>query len=316
MSSTDVREWLREQGEDVRGRGKIPDDLQAKYDAAHPPAPPRAEILESDYPDLDAGVTEADFPPDDDPPPAAPAPPRTGGQRRERAPRTVRPAKPKRFTERIFGSRDRKPRARQARVPLGDFAEETWEDLAMIAQPVPPLARMLGIQAPYAGVVFDRQVKGTFVDTLLQPVARNAGIVRGLTGLAGPPVYVGLICATGQRVQLADPETGQPAFHPDGTPVMDYDGRTKMLFMGLRYSLLQMVKITDQNADQIAERVEQSAARNEAVDAIIASIFSMPGAGPERPPAAAFTPTGDAAGGFQYPGEPSMDGAGVDPGRA
>jgi hypothetical protein len=319
-ATTDVRAWLREQGHDVATRGAIPADLHALYDEAHAGAVP-GEVIGSLDLDFSGGVTEADFPPAGEPSPedlegARPAAPRS----RERKPRAVKAA-PARggLRERVFGGARGKARhARGPRVSLSEWAEETWSDLAWLAQPVPPLARILTIQAPYAGAVFDEQIKGTVIDAALQPVAKYSGVWRALNGLAGPPVYVGLICATGARVQASDP-AGKPLFHPDGAPVLVYDQRTQMLFQGLRYSLLQMTKVSEVNAEQIRERAEASAERMRVVDQIMADLFDLPVTPVTvSPPAARHRPPagGDPAqNGFRYPEPAVMDEEGADPGR-
>lgn len=322
-ATTDVRAWLREQGHDVRSRGAIPADLQGLYEDAHRGGPVvPGEIVDDSL--FSMGVTEADFPPADDDDPAAPEAPQTEGQNvksRERKPRAVKasPAKGG-IRERIFGGKTARPKhAKGPRVSLSEFAEETWADLAWLAQPIPPLAKILTIQAPYAGVVFDDQVKGTFIDRALQPAAKYSGVWRAMNGLAGPPVYVGLICMTGARVQAVDPMTGQPAVYPDGSPVLVYDQRTQMLFQGLRYSLLQMTKISELNAEQIRERTQASAERMAVVDQIIADLFDLPAPGytPEdiaraRDMAKDGNPSQN---GFRYPDAPVMTDEGADPGR-
>jgi hypothetical protein len=322
-ATTDVRAWLREQGHDVKERGAIPADLHALYASAHTGGPPtvQGEIIDSSM-----GVTEADFPPADDEPDDAGTTLSSTAKTRERKPRTVKPAASAPGTrgirERIFGGtgKPKAPKAKHARTSLSDFAEETWSDLAFLAAPIPPLARILDIQAPYAGVVFDAQVKGTVLDTLLQPVAQYSGMFRGLNGLAGPPVYVGLICATGSRVQPTDPATGLPAVNPDGSPLLVFDQRTQMLFQGLRYSLLQMTKITEVNADAIMERRVASEERMAAVEVMIATIFDfpMPGAASQASPGPTVprSPSGPGdTNGFRYPPPPVMDETGMDPGR-
>jgi hypothetical protein len=275
---------------------------------------------------LDMGVTEADFPPaDDDQADEAPQIVAQNKKSAERKPRTVKPPASAPGTrgirERLFGGKtaDGKPKGKQQpRVSLSDWAEETWSDLAWLAQPIPPLAKILTIQAPYAGVVFDEQVKGSPLDSLLQPVARYSGAWRALNGLAGPPVYVGLICATGARMQPSDPSTGKPAVYPDGSPVLVYDQRTQMLFQGLRYSLLQMTKISELNAEQIRERTQASAERMAVVDQIISDLFDLPA--PQASPGLTVprSPSGPGdtpSNGYRYPDAPVMDDTGADPGR-
>jgi hypothetical protein len=322
-ATTDVRQWLREHGEDVKERGAIPADLRARYDEAHSgPGVVAGEVID-DGALFAGGVTEADFPPADDPGPASPAGPGEDQPKtaRERRPRRVRPAAAKGgMRERIFGGKaagPAKPKARPGpRVSLSDWAEETWSDLAWLAAPIPPLAKILTIQAPYAGVVFDEQVRGTVIDSALQPVAKYSGAFRALNGLAGPPVYVGMICAMGQRVQVAGPD-GLPLFEADGTPVTVFDQRTQMLMQGLRYSLLQMTKISELNAEQIRERTESSTERMRVVDQIIADLFNLPapGSAPAAPPRSGAAGADYTANGFQYPPAPTMDDTGADPGR-
>lgn len=309
-AGTDVREWLRSQGEKVGTRGQIRQELIDKYNTAHG-LPPDAAA--GSY---DAGVAEADFPEPDNGTTSD-----QGGKQEpaaaERRPRTVKGTRGPRFTDRVFKrpAAGGRRRPRQPRVDLSDFAEETWLDLAWLAQPIPPLAKIFTIQAPYAGAVLDEQVKGTIVDAALQPLARYSGVYRALNGLLGPPVCVLAICAQGRR----DPKTGE------------YDMATQMMFGMLRYCLLQMARVSDLRADQIAERTEDMAARMAVVDKIIEDLFTMPGPG-QRPPAgddvSRETPAGapvtgtvvhrprTAENGYPYPESPEMDGTGADPGRS
>jgi len=335
---TDVRAWARANGYDVKERGMISADIIDAYDDAHRAGPVLAGgavIESSSYPDLDAGVTEADFPPAGDgapewiepPGPDQPKPAKPTGGRRRRAPakpkEDAKPRGPGGWVGRLFGGAGSHGRGRHARVSLDDFAQDTWTDLAWLAQPIPPLAKILTIQAPYAGVVFDEQVRGTVVDDALQPMARYAGVFRALNGLVGPPVYVGLICTAGRRVQVTGPD-GAPVLYPpghpeQGRPVLAYDARTQMMFTGLRYSLLQMTKIADVRHEEIQARTEEAAGRARTVDALIESIFAIDG--PPQP----VSPSGPAAGAqpgpgwfepeFTYPEPPQMDSTGADPGR-
>jgi hypothetical protein len=319
-ATTDVRAWLRANGEDVPARGALPAHLRALYDDAHPAGPVVPGVVIEDT----GGVTEADFPPADDSGPAERTDPVPRTESRERAPRAVRsrPAAGSGLRERIFGGTP-KPAAKKTgsakaapRTSLSDWAEETWADLAWLAGPVPPLEKILTIQAPYAGVVFDDQVKGTFIDSMLQPVAKYSGTFRALNGLCGPPVYVAMICAVGARVQVLQPDGKTPVLDSQGQPVTDFDGRTKMLFQGLRYSLLQMTKIGEVNAEQIQARAQASVERTRAVEMMIATIFDMPAPSASPPPSAPRSGGGE-PNGYQYPDVSAtfMDGTGADPGR-
>jgi hypothetical protein len=317
-TSTDVREWLREQGLTPPARGRVPAPMQARYDAAH----------------ADAGVTAADFPPDgggDDggePAAAAAKPSAAADGSGERRPRTVKGGGATTgrtgwrglFSRGGGGGQDRKKGGRRApRTSLADFAEETWQDAAWFFAGMPPVARILGYQAPYAGVVFDQAVSGTPVDRVCQPLARHAESYRALNGLIGPPVLTALILAEGRWVtneqgqMLIDSQTGRP--FPDG--------RTAVLMGMLRYSCMQMAKVSDIHADEIDARTAKTEERAAAVDALIDSIFGWhPPAGPNAPPPGAAPPPREQPPGggalvptMIYPPAPQMDATGADPKR-
>jgi hypothetical protein len=309
-ATTDVREWLRGQGEDVPERGPIPKSLRARYDEAHVTAPPELDD-EPDAPaaagdSYDGGVSADDFVSAAAPPATAPAAPgrRHAGERKPRSVRGQRQAggTARKLWARASGSsaadgKEQKPKARK-RISLEGFVEDLYADLAWLAggAGAVPLARMLQVQASYAGVIAEQQFKDTIADTVLQPVARAQGALAAFNGLVGPPVFVGGIMTAGQRVQMTRPvvdDDGRPVYQqgPDGAPVRDpetgeliqavmivedFDTRTKMMFVGLRYCLLQMTKVTDKAAADIIAHGEQRMARGREVDQMIAWIFNMP----------------------------------------
>lgn len=311
-ATTDVREWLRSEGHEVPARGAIRQDLRDLYDEAHPDGLMVVAgdvISRSDDP-----VSDDDFPEPDQPAPAARPAPAVSA---EQPPRPVRPSrKPK--LPRIFGRRRKRGRRRGGerlpRVSLGDFAEDTWTDLAWLAQGIPPLAAMLELQAPYAGAVIDQQVQGTIFDDYLQPIARHAGAYRALNGLLGPPVCVLAICAEGRR----DPHT------------RELDTRTKMMFGMLRYSLLQMTKVSEMSAEEIEQRTAAQSTRHQMVDMIIERLFGpveQPPGDDDQAAAGRGGPPPDtrgyydatmaaAAAPMMYPQPPRMDETGADPRRS
>jgi hypothetical protein len=250
----------------------MPRGLRARYDEAHPPA------AAADY---DGGVSADDFTQAAEPP----AQPTAPGERKPRTGKAL--ASRKGLRERIWGpSRGKKTTTRKGktpRMPIADAVEEIWSDLAWLAAPVPPLQRMLYVQAPYAGVILEDTVRGTVIDPFIQPVVRNLEAIRAIDGLVGPPVFVTGITLTGQRVPLVNPD-GTPAMvkAPDGTAVQatDFDARTKLMFIGLRHSLLQMTKVTGAQLEAVQERGEDRIRRGQQIDKLISWIFGMP----ERPP--------------------------------
>ena len=295
---SEVRAWARDQGLDVNARGAIPAEITSAYDAAH--------NGHADYPppeDVDAGVTVADFPgplpeldaldrADDTPKPRA---------SRERKPRVVKPGPArKRGWKQVFGNAAPKAKGRGGpRTDLSEFAEDTWRDLALLASGVmPPVSRVLGIQAPYAGVVFDEAVRGLpLVDTILQPVARASVSLRALNGLLGPVVFTAGLCVQGEWVLDGD---GRPTFGPDGRPVPTQ--RTAMMLGGLKYSLLQMSRTAD--LSKVQERAEVDAERMRSVDMLVDFIMDYPRA--PAPAADGTTPAPHPSGPAAPPGSPGQ----------
>jgi hypothetical protein len=300
-STTDVRAWAVEEGLDVKPKGNLSKDVWSQYAAAHP-----ASDDGYDGPEGETG--------------AAPPPGDTG----EQAPRP--PARPAgSVRKRVTGlfARDKKPGRRRARIPLDGFAENMWTDLAQVA-PWPPLQIILSVQGAYAATVFDDVVKGTFIDPLVQPVARADATLRALDGLLGPPLVTAMICVAGQ--QQTDGQ-GIPLFDTAGWPV--WDGRTKLMFGMLKYSLMQMSRVTDAKLEQIEEKAAEINERSASADRLIAMMFAMTrkpagqegDGGPDVPPVPEETvrQAGNGQGrprpGFLYPLPPQMDDTGTDPGR-
>jgi hypothetical protein len=316
----EIRAWARANGHDISARGAIPEHIIGLYDDAHPlPGP------EPEYPDPDAGVTEADFPPPlDDETTDAPPPPK-----RERRPRVVKATRPsaRKGWKQMWGGATAKAKPRGTRTDLSEFAEDTWRDLALLSSGVmPPVSRVLTIQAPYAGVTFDQAVKGLpVVDSLLQPIARASVSLRALNGLFGPLVFTAGICVQGEWVtKTAAGPNGPvevPVFGEDGRPVPTQ--RTAMMIGGLKYSLLQMSRTAD--LEKVQERAEVDAERMRAVDNLVDFILQYPrapapatgdgtpapsspgpsSAPPDGRPGQVLTPS------FVYPPPPQMDNVGA-----
>jgi hypothetical protein len=97
-------------------------------------------------------------------------------------------------------------------------------------------------------------------------------------------MFVMGIMAKGNRVGLVElDENGQErpvmVLGPDGETLVqatDYDTPTKFMFMGLKYCLLQMTKLTPVQLEAVQERAADRIERGKAVDKMIAWIFGMP----------------------------------------
>jgi hypothetical protein len=187
-SPADIRAWARQNGHDVPERGNLPKGLREEYETFH------GDLSAADDPgpDYDGGVSDDDFTAASDPPPDEPA--------EETKPRRTRPARGQRttaFRERVWGQKKtgaKKRKAKHPRVPVDKIVSSGWRLMARFVAPVDvPVSRVLQTQAPVAGALLEPVVKQTMLDTVLQPLARLQESGEVLTGLAGPPVLVGLL---------------------------------------------------------------------------------------------------------------------------
>jgi hypothetical protein len=113
----------------------------------------------------------------------------------------------------------------------------------------PPMARVLHMQAPIAGLVLEDEIKGTVVDKVLQPIARTEKKGEVVFGLAGPPVLVGIL-------------TAKPHLAP-------------VLIPALRESLATWLDISEGKTEIIEERAKKFQEKyGERVDAIIEMILA------------------------------------------
>ena len=291
-STTDVREWARQQGLDVGGKGRIPQSVRDQYDAEHPGQllPPEDDDTGPDPAgeagDYDETITvTAVHPPgsipdpagDGEPPPepAAGGPERPAGERKPRSAGKSRPRAGRSFRERVWGggkAKTARPKTRHPRVSLKGFAEDMFLDLAWTFQGLPPMEKILYLQAPLAGSVVEDTFKDTLADKVLQPAARFDRQFKALEALTAP-AWVGLIIARGRRDEAGE-----------------YSPQTKLMFSGLRHSLLSMSRLADTDFEQLKTKSEELRTASGQIDAMIAWLFEMPAA-PE-PAAAAHTANG------------------------
>lgn len=238
----DIRTWARDRGLPVGVRGKLSNDVIAAWEAEHvngdgAVTPEGGEL--GDSPGIQ--VTPERRPEGDGGP----------GARQVRG-----------FAARMkTRSKDRPKPSRPAgrRVSIENVVTYGWGGIAYAVAQNPralPLARVLNMQAPIAGVVVEDMAKGTLIDRMLQPLARAGEKGEKGMGLLGPPVIVGVI-------------TARPELFPVLAPL-------------LKLSLVSWLEISGPAAKKIADR----AARFEEkfgdidLDAMIESLFAPPGTGP------------------------------------
>jgi hypothetical protein len=176
MSDADIRAWAEANGRAVGARGGISKALRDDYETA------QLEAALSD------GPSDADFGDV-----AEPGPPPADVT--ERKPRTIPAPRTRRGARDWLGRpRKAKPKGKaRPRVPVDDLIAGVWRAAAGFARPLPATSRLLKMQAPVAGAVLEDAVKGTFVDTVLQPVARAGQTGEAFAVLVLPPVLVAAI---------------------------------------------------------------------------------------------------------------------------
>jgi len=245
-----IRAWALEEGIDVSAMGRIPVEVRARWEAAHP--------------DTAIGVGVGEEHPGTDPvmrigpelarpaetPPVAPgaAPKPTGGVHglaalRERAAAAAAAAGP----------------GKGKRTPVNRIMGGLWglAGRVLSAGPVAPVGRVLQLQAPVAGAIADRIVRGTAIDRLLQPLARMSQRGDDLAALLGPPVIVAAIARN-------------PAAGP-------------LLYPMLREILELWADIAGPEMEKMQARSRSRAERGFDVDALIEALFASPGPGDEVP---------------------------------
>lgn len=260
-SDAEVRAWAREtgwaapDGRPVSVKGAVGQAARDAYSAAH-----NGGGSGPDYPD---GMTGDDFDlaqadePDDD------------GYLAETPPARVRPKASSRTTPQTLSSRFRRGKgsgarkAKQPRVSTADLIGSAWRIGAKLAQPLPPLYRVVRLQSVIAGPLLDDAVKGTAADTVLQPLARLSRVSETASALLLPDLAIG--AATYHQMQAA--KAGQ-----DPSPVV-MQACEEML----RHGLIAMMRVGgDAFAAQLAKDRDDEQRYGGDVDAIMAFIMAAP----------------------------------------
>jgi len=128
----------------------------------------------------------------------------------ETPPKTHRPSLRERATDVVAKARTAPKKAaskpRGPRKTLDGLIGGAWSFVAQIMQPINlPVARVLAVQAPVAGMVLEDALKNTAVDRLLQPLA---GVQIGgeiALALIGPPLLVGALSVRPEMAPMLVP---------------------------------------------------------------------------------------------------------------
>jgi hypothetical protein len=244
--SQDIRAWAADHGMELSPRGRLPREVQERYDAAHNghSAPGEAEAPDDGEPLLivpDGPELAAE----------APAPPPVPEQRaEERAP--VKPPRERK------GLLSRKPGPRPAGKKLPRVSTESliggaWAVGASLLSRQPvlvPTARMMAFQSGTVGVIGDQALRGTWADRVLQPLARAGEKGEIMAAIIGPPVIVAAC-------------TLRPELYPVAQPVL------KMLIM-------TYLELSEPAMEKIQKRIDRMEGKlgGAKVDDILASVFA------------------------------------------
>jgi len=240
VDDAEARAILREHGEEPPIRGRLNPDWLARAESLRADAPPA---------DYDGGVTDADFVTEAAEPPAIVS---------ERKPRRVKPSARPPLWDRLKGTKSGRPKRKQPRVSLAPLIGNFWALMGSVAGRADvPLGRCLTMQSPVAGEILEDVVKGTVVDTALQPIARARDKGKAVAALMLPPAVVVAI----ERAQLL-PEEQRKA-------------REALLWPILVQSMMMWEEVAGDKVAAMADRAEAEAPSRERAEVNARLIFGL-----------------------------------------
>lgn len=228
MSDTqDIRLWAKEQGLNVAPKGKIPTAVMEQWQ--------QREGANADY---DTGEV---------------APVSFGGDTERTRPAPDR----SRMWWNKQKAKDKADVTKPApkRVSIESVVSYGWGMGAYALAQNPrliPVARVLDMQAPVAGIVVNDVARGTVIDRALQPLARAGEKGEKASGLLGPPLLVAAI-------------TLRPDLYPVLRPV-------------LKMSIMSWMEISEPAMKKAQSRAEKFSEKfgNVDVDSMIDALFAPP----------------------------------------
>ncbi len=239
VNLNDIRSWGRENGFEVGDSGPLPRGLRDAYKKRSDD-----EIITTIIPDEEEGSRVIERMPDEEQPvPIAERPPNVKTRSlvdRARAAVGKRPGDAPRV------------RSNRPRKPVDRIIERVWEGMSRLMAPVNlPVARVMTVQAPVAGLLLEDIIKGTIVDRVLQPVVRAEEKGELAFALIGPPLLVGLL--TSERGQTLAP----------------------VLVPALKESLRVWLEVAGPKVEEARKRDEEFAAKyGSQIDDLIGAFFA------------------------------------------
>ena len=241
MSDADLRNFLKQHGEDPPTRGKLGPHWHelAEELAGGEPAGDYQDGTSPDDFDTPEPVPEPETGPETVPEPE----PTTGTVVTERRPR--RPARARKpLRERLAGRQAKtaaktKARKKYPRISLVTLISDFWAGMGgAVARINPPVGLALQIEAHVAGITLDNVVKGRMFDPALQRIARFEEEVKTVATVVGLPA---LVAAAEYAETLPEPQRSM---------------RLALIEPMLDRVLVALVRIQGEHADDIKQRLE------------------------------------------------------------
>jgi hypothetical protein len=218
----DIREWGRQNGYDVPDSGRLPKGLRSDFNKQNGFTPMTSETrLQEQPPNVEVEHTPAQ---------------RIRGaiSRRSKAPTTT----------------SRKPK--QPRVSTENVISGFWSLMSLVVKPISlPAAKAFAMEAPVAGMILDDQIRGTFTDRVLQPLARAESQGKTFGALMAPPLLV--------------------------MAIDKYPARAEMLLPMLRKSLVWHIQVAGPKIEQLLEDEREFEEKyGQDINTMIMSFFAVP----------------------------------------
>lgn len=121
------------------------------------------------------------------------------------------PAPKPSWKEKLWGGESKavvKDRPRKRRVSTEGIWSTTWMAGGLALQRSGadvPVGRCMQFQAPIVGDVLDEAIAGTFIDTMLQPIAGSGKRFKKVSAVVSLPILVGLIERSPQVAPMVEP---------------------------------------------------------------------------------------------------------------
>lgn len=171
-TSQDIREWATANEIEVNPRGPIPREIKDRFYEASGETAPEPVAADEAAPGGGSELGGNETTPGEVPPAAKP---KLWGRRKKTGAAVVKRQGPRQNTEGLFSA--------------------VWSGLANIlgSTGMVPTARVLQLQAPVAGAILDRELRGTRVDRMAQPVAKMFNRSSSVGTLVALPLMVHMV---------------------------------------------------------------------------------------------------------------------------